>query len=96
MKIRKEENGPVEYVKLTKCEDCGDVVIKDGEVEITGPEFLANDFQFVEIGREEIAMLNEFLSDAGHFLRVGWDYIEFTNDKEIQKMIDEEEGDKND
>lgn len=88
MKIRKKENGPIEYVKMEKCPDCGDVVIREAEKEYSGAEFLANDFKFIEIERDEMGLLNEFMEDAGHKLRVGWDYIEFTEDKEIREMME--------
>lgn len=94
MKIRKKEGGPIEYVKMEKCPDCGDVVIREGEKEYSGAEFLANDFKFIEIERDEIALLNEFMDDAGHKLRVGWDFVEFTIDKEIEEAMEEEEDEK--
>lgn len=91
MKIRKEEKDPIEYVKMEKCPDCGDVVIRTGGEEVNGAEFLANDWKLVEVERDEINLLNEFLSEAAHRLRVGWDFIAYTIDKDIEKMMEEED-----
>lgn len=86
MKIKKDETSPIEYVKLEKCPDCGEVTIKQGEEEITGSVFLAEGWKIIEIGREEMAAFNEFLSEPAERIRVGWDFTCYMMDR-----LDEEE-----
>lgn len=78
MKIRKKEDGPIEYVKIEKCEDCGDLVIKEGDTHFYSGEVLAQGWEFIEIEREELKLFNEFLEDAREMLRVGWEFSMFT------------------
>ena len=89
MKIRNRESGVVEYTKIFKCEGCQAIVVIIGENEYNSTEFFANDWEIVEITREEMVMFDLFMADAREMIRSCWEVYQ----GKLEQMGLFEEGD---
>lgn len=93
MKVKHEDSGKIEYVKILKCEGCDSRSVTVDGKQFNASELLANGWQFAEITREEMNEFNEFMSDVTFHLRETWDFFE---GRMAQVFGDQDSEDEND